>query len=76
MSVDSSDEGRLWIGSGTWLINRHAAGPSVGVVTDVREPDRGTSARLSIYWRPNRYQGISVSMALEKLIRGEWEVDR
>jgi hypothetical protein len=34
------------------------------------------ASRLSIEWKSDRYQNISLSMALDNFKRGVWEVDR
>lgn len=65
----------VWIGPGTWLVDRRHHRPTIGVVTDVRERDREMGARLSIRWRPNVYQNVSVSIAIEHLASGAWRVD-
>lgn len=64
-----------WIGPGTWLIDCHRSTRDIGVITEIHERDRGRAARISIYWRPNVYENISVTMALDRLIRGDWRVD-
>lgn len=76
MSEDGTDRsGEEWIGCGTWLVDRRHCGPTIGVITGVAERERGMASRLSIQWRPRRYQNISLSMALDNLKRGIWEVD-
>ena len=68
-------QGYKWIGPGTWLIDRRHYGPWIGVITSIDERDRGRAARLSIYWRNDRYQNVSLASALDYLISGDWRVD-
>jgi hypothetical protein len=68
-------DGSHWLGAGTWLVDRRHFRPRIGVITDVNERERGMASRLSIYWRSKSYENISVSMALDRFVRGDWRVD-
>ena len=65
----------VWIGPGTWLVDRRHHRPTVGVITQVHERDREMGARLAIRWRPNRYQNVSLAIAIEYLRTGDWAID-
>lgn len=77
-SASGTDQlnGSTWVGRGVWLVDRRHYRRSIGVITQVHERDRGMASRLSIEWKSDRYQNISLSMALDNFKRGVWEVDR